>query len=301
MSHLIQKRFSGKRGRPVLAQDFALRLIDKEVELDRNCSLAVIQELVQLYTDAIEFYAYIKDSKSDDFRDRMHKMFMRPDVISAIKLKTPSNPTKQSTMQERRIESVQKKSEEAGKMKELMQTQSEKGFVRVLEYQTLRSIEVARKAAMDFKSQDKDLQKRLDSRKKSMLTKSMDSGSRLNMSTSRDYGLKVVKEEDDCEVASFCRLIEEVEEEPDLEEDLERIMDRYCSEKAKRMAEVQVKYETEMAAIGDDGPIFEQVRNQMKKDMQNEIFSVCSEIEKEKGEEILRLKNRHHRKSISLS
>ena len=277
-----------------------MKLLDKEAELERNCSVDIVNELVQLYTEAIEYYAYMKDKKSNDFQERMHKIFLRSDVIHAIRQNTPSSPTKSVTMQQRKLESENLKLQKSEVAKDLLENQSSKSLNRIIDYQKLRNIEIARKAVMDFKSQDQDLQKRLDSRRKSMLTKSMDGSRYLNISIVRERDLRAVSEESDSQTGSFVKLVEE-EDEKDIEAELETIMEKYCSEKAKRIADVQVKFEIQLMEMQGEGMIMEQIRQQIKKDMQEELLIITNEIEKKKMEEILVLKGGHRKNSMSLS
>ena len=153
---------------------------------------------------------------------------------------------------------------------------------------------------MDFKTQDQDLEKRLDSRRKSMLTKSMDGSRYLNTSIVRQGDLRAVSEESDSPPGSFVKLIEE-EDEKDIEAELEVIMEKYCNEKAKRIAEVQVKFEVQLMEMQGEGALMEQIRQQIKTDMQSELLSISNEIEKQKNDEILVLKGGHRKNSMSLS
>jgi hypothetical protein len=299
MSKIIQKRFRGESRKPALPMDFGVKLIEKESELERNCSIEVVQDLVQIYTEAVEYYSYIKDNKSYDYQDRMHKMFLRPDVINAMKKNRPSTGSKTPTVQERKAESEKKRDEQGTLAKDLISNPNSKTLNRIIDYQKLRNLEVAKKAVTDFKSQDRDLAKRLDSRKKSMLTKSMDGSKYLNISSFHNRTLKDSNEESDIQTSIFFKLMEE--DELDIELDLEKIMEKYCNEKAKRMAEVQVKYETQIKDIEGEGYLMEQIRQQARKEMQNELNAINNEIDFKRSEEILLLKNAHRKNSIILS
>ena len=296
MSHYIQKRFTGASITPKLSPNFAVKLIDKEAELERNCNVDIIQELVQLYTEAVEYYAFIKDNKSYDYQERMHKMFVRPDVIKAIKQNIPSSPVKNMTMQQRKVESQKAKTSQVAV--DLFHNREVKSLNRIIDYQKLRNIEVARKAAMEFKLQDQDLQKRLDSRKKSMLTKSMDGSRYVNKSILQDKTLKAVSEESDSQTTSFVKFMEE--DEIDIEYELENIMEKYCNEKASKLSQIQVKYETQLKEMDGPGPLMEQIRAQLRVDMKNELDTAEKEIDSKKEKEIHGLKAGHTKNSISL-
>jgi hypothetical protein len=289
---MIQRRFLGK---PKLSDNFAVNLIEKESELYRNCSVYTINELVLIYTEAIEYFSYVKDPKSEDFLEKMKKMFLRPDVIQALKLKTIQSPVKPSTMQE----SEQKKQESLAKVKEINEIQKDRESKRLIDYQKLRNIETAKKASNDFKLQDSDLNKRLASRRKTMLTKSMNSFRYLN--TSNSSALSAVKEENDPLGNSFIKLIiEEDDEDLDINQ-LETIMEKYCQEKAFKSAQIQIKFENELSSIEGEGQIFDQIREQLKKDLQIELLTLSNSIESSKSLEIHQSKFRHRKNSISYS
>jgi hypothetical protein len=298
---MIQKRFIGKSSKPALSKDFALKMIEKEAQLDRSCCLDVINELVEIYTEGIEYYSFIRDSKAQHFQEKMQRMFLRNDVMIAIKLKTNQSVLRCETMEERKQEFDLKRCESAAKAQEVMNNTKthEKELNRVIDYSKLRNIETARKAAMDFKAQDEDLNKRLASRKKSMLTKSMESFRYLNISQSTS--LSTVKEEvQDPLGVTFVNLITEEEEETDIDS-LERIMEKFCQEKALKSSQIQVKYENQINLLEEEGSLFDQLRAQLKKDMQSELLTLTNEIESRKAEEIHLLKHRHRKNSISYS
>ena len=46
-----------------LPTDFAMKLIDKEIELETDCTIVTLIELVELYRIGIEYYEEKKDQK----------------------------------------------------------------------------------------------------------------------------------------------------------------------------------------------------------------------------------------------
>lgn len=46
-----------------LPNDFAMKLISKEIELESDCSLSNLKGLVDLYREAIEYYEDMKNPK----------------------------------------------------------------------------------------------------------------------------------------------------------------------------------------------------------------------------------------------
>jgi hypothetical protein len=64
--------------------DLAMKIIEKEIELEKSWDPKVIHELMNLYSKIIEQYEQNNNPKYLDFQDRMHKMLVRPQVISAL-------------------------------------------------------------------------------------------------------------------------------------------------------------------------------------------------------------------------
>ena len=46
-----------------LPSDFSMKIIDQEIKLEAECNLTNLNELVQLYRIAIEYYEDIKSSR----------------------------------------------------------------------------------------------------------------------------------------------------------------------------------------------------------------------------------------------
>ena len=70
---------------PELPANFAERLLELELEIETNCCLPLVNELMELYQQAIEYYENEGDSKYVDLQTRMHKTLMRPDVLLVLK------------------------------------------------------------------------------------------------------------------------------------------------------------------------------------------------------------------------
>ena len=64
--------------------NLAMRIIEKELELEKSWEFKVIHELISLYTKMIEHYEQNNNPKYYDFQDRMHKMLIKPQVIAAL-------------------------------------------------------------------------------------------------------------------------------------------------------------------------------------------------------------------------
>ena len=64
--------------------EFSLKLLEKELELEKNFAKPVIEDLITLYSEAIEHYNEISDTKFYDYQDRLHNMLMRPEVATVM-------------------------------------------------------------------------------------------------------------------------------------------------------------------------------------------------------------------------
>jgi len=72
-------------------EEFSVNLLEKELELEKTYSRESIEDLITLYSEAIEHYNEESDPKFYDFQDRMHSLLMRPEVSSVINGKGLSN------------------------------------------------------------------------------------------------------------------------------------------------------------------------------------------------------------------
>ncbi|CAG9334917.1 unnamed protein product [Blepharisma stoltei] len=85
------------RGPPKLSEDFGIRLLEKELELEKDWSIEIINQLVLMYTEIIEYYEYYKDPRYLDFQDRMHKMLVKPQAITTMREES-SSPSKRQDL-----------------------------------------------------------------------------------------------------------------------------------------------------------------------------------------------------------
>lgn len=372
----------------------AMKIIDKEHELDKNCNSIVIQELIDIYSEAIEYYSQINDNKYLDLQSRMHRIIVRPDVIQALRLaanngKTEERPAEYMEKNKAVNGSPDKEDEEkvviedcieidlgdnegSGEVKEpeiveefndrLVDTANadkgrarrsrsfdgeidlqkldaelefdagEKGqnrlappreYVRrhnsgffksqlgenslykqnsstsgkalniIIDRHAKTNKTTATRAAADFKSQDSALERRLATRQKVKLTQSM-SFSSCNSSEMKEAfkcDLSAVFEEEDFSTKSSCFIIEEQADETEkYEKMLEIIMEQNFSQRAAKIAEIKVKYEMQINEIAGMGDSMKILVDQMKSNMEDEIYSVIQEYDNKRKAEIAAVK-----------
>eukprot|EP00357_Protocruzia_adherens_P032080 CAMPEP_0114998440 /NCGR_PEP_ID=MMETSP0216-20121206/15512_1 /TAXON_ID=223996 /ORGANISM="Protocruzia adherens, Strain Boccale" /LENGTH=600 /DNA_ID=CAMNT_0002363045 /DNA_START=27 /DNA_END=1829 /DNA_ORIENTATION=+ len=67
-----------------LGQDFADKILDLELRIERDCAINDVNELMALYTEAVEYYSALNDEKFMDFQRKIQKLLFREDVQSAM-------------------------------------------------------------------------------------------------------------------------------------------------------------------------------------------------------------------------
>ena len=66
------------------SNDLALKILEKELELESNYSLPTLNSLVESYRLAIEHFEEVKSSKLYDYQERLQKILMRPQVLQLM-------------------------------------------------------------------------------------------------------------------------------------------------------------------------------------------------------------------------
>ena len=167
--------FSQASGKPTLPPNFAMKIIEKEIELEKSWSHTIIGELVEFYSQAIEFYNYNNDPKCYDYQDRMHKMLLKPQVMSSL---SNSNSTHSRGKSEplKLAASPPKPRPEPEKPRKIINPEfqnsllanshkAERNIARTIDEHENVSKEVSVQLADNFKKQDYDLMSRLESRR----------------------------------------------------------------------------------------------------------------------------------------
>jgi hypothetical protein len=359
-----------------ISSELAMKMIEKELELEKNCNSVVVHELIDLYSEAIEYYSIQENPKYLDFQNRMHKMLVKPEVLKVVRYYNSSyssRKTSPSPPESRKLENIEEKPVNVVKVEQnnletiesvgtpLLSSaqnkkpnpespektlETEKSFTRsehtaktapiikppipdahknynfasksplpvkkklseqllnanhkktrtlniIIDRQSSNTKDTAIRAVNDFKSQDSALEKRLASRKKIQLTRSMNSSfySKNDTSQVSGYELSDVDEENDSSTKSSCFVIEEnpVEHSEKYEKMLEEIMDKNFGEKAMKIAETKQKYESQIAEISGMGSIMQLVVDQMKANMEEDIRKIVIDYDSKRKEEIAKL------------
>jgi hypothetical protein len=323
--------FSSKDGplsKISLPQDFASRLLGKELELDSHPSMAVVHELVDLYQQAIEYYENLHDARYIDFQDRLHRTLLRPEVLKVMAADS-SSPTPissssspactpvetfsaygEDSLINRKLDSERKKSVFVAEFQKTVDTKSHKTtrtMLRIIDSHSDRTKNSTSRARKDFNDMENKLKQRLAARMrrssanchKIIREESSDEEPRVNSGhSSRRNSLvskRIVLKESDVSGGSARKPHRPLE---DLEKKLEELMERCFAEKAAKVAEVKVKYETQIRELEKEraeggGDVIKTVIEQMKRSREEEIARIADEMDSRRKDEIKDLKSEY--------
>eukprot|EP00358_Blepharisma_japonicum_P006366 CAMPEP_0202944686 /NCGR_PEP_ID=MMETSP1395-20130829/5557_1 /ASSEMBLY_ACC=CAM_ASM_000871 /TAXON_ID=5961 /ORGANISM="Blepharisma japonicum, Strain Stock R1072" /LENGTH=328 /DNA_ID=CAMNT_0049643815 /DNA_START=14 /DNA_END=1000 /DNA_ORIENTATION=- len=299
---------------PILSLDFGVQLLSKESELESSPSIEVVQELVNLYSQAIEYYEHKNDPKFYDFEEKLHKMLVKPEVIDLMQPSTSSTKNRRNSPSKQKSKNlIKNQAKLRSSMVETLSSElsssllnlSEKGsknLIRIIATFNERSKEISEKAKIDFSMQDTDLQRRLASRKKlmlhrSQLTASLNSSNLSRVSTTNNSGIFSSLKGEDSTRSSFANIFDgdfecsiKAEE---FEKGLEEIMEKLCSEQAMKMTEIKINYKIQIKTLEEAGSIRKARRAEIKEKANQEILNIAKEFKLKRKQEIQSLKEKN--------
>lgn len=170
-----------------ISEDLAYRIIEKELELEHECNISVVNELVNMYRQLIEAYESAQDPKFADFQTRLHKILMRSDVQEMLKEQSKIEKKKLRDSKEiemRRQNFRSRKTASVG----VDQEKVSKHLSRIMENRQNMDKGTFNKAKNSFKSQNSNLNERLERRRRQSSIKSIRSFRGLNESYLGDEG-----------------------------------------------------------------------------------------------------------------
>ena len=299
-----------------IPEALANNIIEKEIELDNNATSAVIHELIALYSKAIEHCEQQNNPKYLDFQERMHKMLIKPQVLAILKLKNCKNANPEPSpiiitdenavdtediplpgsdeLSLRKYQAELTRKELSAQLNaSLFKQKSQKNVNIAIERHSTYSKETAHRAVNDFKSQDSALNNRLASRKQRNFTRSLSYGiidfEGLNSST---CDLSDLYEENNTSTKSNLFVIEEQIKNnyAMFEHRLEEIMEQNYGERALKIAEIKLKYESQINEFTGMGEVMDMLVEQMKKNMKEEIDKIIEEHLIKRKESVQKLK-----------
>jgi len=80
-----------------LPQNFADLVLSLELRLQRECTIAVINQLLEFYSKAVEYYESKNDERYLDYHKRIQDTLMKPEVIKAMSSDSDDTSTMPST------------------------------------------------------------------------------------------------------------------------------------------------------------------------------------------------------------
>lgn len=293
-----------------LPSDFAMKLLDKEIELESNASMLTLNELVDLYRQAIEYYEEIKSQKFWDMQDRLQKILMRPEILKIMR--DESNKHKPTSKSRSRaatqvVSTSLEKKQQFEQNKKVFNTQlQDSGLVQVqnvdkqvtklVENQESSNKEALTKSVNNLKKQDLSLEDRLKMRKIKNLNISTDSGFGKDFqtasspnngnSTSSSFFFEFQDDKSNEEKSVNSSFMKSDE----LESLIERIMEENFIEKTEKVTEIKVKYETQINEYVGQGSVYDEIVKQLKAKMSEEIKEVVDSLDNKRKAAISKAK-----------
>ena len=271
-----------------LPSDFAIRVIEREIKLEKQPNEEVIHDLVNLYSLAIEHYSLTGDEKAKDYQTRMHKMLKKPEIMATLsptknKEINVQSPKIQSKTESPLVTPEKTVSEEKKEINPITVNNKQSFETKMIENtvkdKEINDKEIGDKLAVSLKSQEIGLKERLHLRQTSKVPANLifDDSPTLEIDSPKSF----VSE-------SF---------EKDMQNVIEDIMEKSYEEKSNKIAEIKMKYLAEMEGMEDTG-MMGLVMAQMKQNMKEEIDQVNTEYDERRKNELKKFKEDYfHNKS----
>lgn len=293
-----------------LPEDFAMKLLDKEIELESSTTISTLTELVDLYRQGIEYYEDIKSQKYWDLQERLQKILMRPEILSMMKeehqkSKTNSKPRLRASTQS--SSSSKEKRQQYENNKKVFNSQlQDSGVVQVpnvtklatklVENSESTNKQTIEKSVNNLKTQDLSLEDRLKMRKKrtqnfspdtSLIKETQPVVSPLNENSTTSSFFFEFQDDKSSDGKSVNLSFQRSDE---LESLIEKIMEDSCLEKSEKVTEIKVKYESQINEYSGQGAVFDQIIKNLKNQMADEIDSVVKDLDLSRKQAIAKAK-----------
>jgi hypothetical protein len=263
-----------------LAPDFASRLLEAELELENNCCFVVLQEVLDLYQEAVEFYERNDDPRYLDFQKRIHSVLVKPEVKNL--LNTPHRFRRQD--QARTLKDKKDKLERFKRSKTVL-CEEELHQHKVIAEETVATVAwEASETVLMTKEGVRRQQSLLEQRRQARRDK------RTTAEISRQDTEKSSPAFESDKSGGHARLPTAPEE---LESKLEALMERSFSEKSAKLMEIKLAYEAEMrkaVAEAVDSVQTELMVAQMKSMMEDELAVTAAQFDAKRRQDIRSLK-----------
>ena len=282
-----------------LPSDFAIRIIEREINLEKYWKEDTVQELVELYSVAIEHYSMKCDEKAFDYQMRMQKMLRRPEVLGVFSAKIRKQDNQDTTPgkiteETKETEAGEERGNTGDMFNAVLQQENDPSPIHfdmeiattdLLAAEAVKSKEDNDKITGDkltdsVKSQESDLVTRLKRRK-------------ISRNLTASFVMSPFSE------AESPKSFTSETNERELENLIQVIMEKNYEEKSNKIAEITVKYTTEINLMEDSG-MMGMVITQMKQNMKQEIEEIGKEFDEKRKAEIKTFKEEYHANKLKV-
>ncbi|CAG9326304.1 unnamed protein product [Blepharisma stoltei] len=281
---LHNRKTSLPHGIDTLPSNFAETLLELEMEAELHCNIDTIKALVEQYSKAVEYYEAIKDPKYLYYNHRLQLFLISDDVLKTVKNVSQSG-TESNTLkplQQNKISSINQSFEDASdKVKAKVRKKA-----RRLSMQYSSSLPSLRNTEKIIKSNENVLHK----------TSTMLHDNLHSQETSLE--LKIIARKESRTPRSSTKVIVwDNDENQDsntevFEKDLENVIEKYVTEKYKKVQEIKLKYQDQIQEIKDmkSNDITKQLLKEMNKQMEAEIAIAKEEADNQRSTAIRHLR-----------
>ena len=157
----IKDVFFGKNSIKNLPDNFFEKILDAEMKLKTGFSMDVLQELINYYTIAIEYYESNNDERYKRYSQSLNLLLNQPEVLKHITMQTKTGKIK--VLKEERKKAVLNEIEKVDK--NIVKQEAQKLINSQNDYK-LKEEEANRLINNDLNEQEKNFKKRLEAKKK---------------------------------------------------------------------------------------------------------------------------------------
>lgn len=254
-----------------LPEDFAIRLLEREMHLERTFEKSTVEDLIILYSTAIEYYNTKQDDQAINYQIRMQKMLKRPEVLKIYSVQPPVKRHSLTLATESTLNSQNDIDPPEFVMQEVPTPRSIQAEEAVKDKEMSDKV-LGDKLVDSLKSQENDLETRIKRRK---FTRTMSNLSFVYSPAS--------------EMESPRSPVEDISESK-IEGQIQDLMEKCYEEKSMKIAEITVKYNTEISSMEDSG-VMGIVVAQMKENMAKEIEEVSKEFDEKRRAQVKALRD----------
>lgn len=249
----LTRKADDPSGRSTNKDELAMELIGKEIELEKYQSLELLDQLVQLYSDTIEYYETARDPTHYALQKRLHTLLVQPHIMKILRTNAPA----------RKPNTARTQAYLAGQLMQHLPADSAlpKEVTRLFSAHNSRTQKTAQEVLESLSRQERSLRTRLSLR---TALSSPRSGSTLSTSWCESSS-----EENESKLTSRSPALSR-----NFESKLEEIMEQSYTQCTVRIADIKAKYLLQMEELGTVGALVQLVRAEMNRKMNQEINDV---------------------------